>query len=181
MSASQVASRYARSLIVLAQEKGQLEGVHEDMLLIKKTALENRDLRLMLDSPIVKSEQKEKVLQAIFAGKIGELSMKFIEILVSKRRETLIDDMAVEFERQYMEHKGIIRAEVVSVEPLSSSQRDEVLRIIGGINDKTVELEERLDPSIIGGLIIRIGDKQIDHSVEGKLRAYKAQLVRNNG
>jgi F-type H+-transporting ATPase subunit delta len=180
MGASQVASRYARALIVLAQEKGQLEGVNEDMLLIKKTVLENRDLRLMLDSPIVKSEQKEKVLQAIFAGKIGEVSLKFLDLLVKKKRESLIDDMTFEFEKQYMLIKGVIRAEVVSVEPLTAQQREEVKRIIREVDNKEVELIERLDPSILGGIIIRIGDKQIDHSVAGKLRAYKAQLIRNN-
>ena len=180
MGASQVASRYAKALIVLAQEKGQLEGVHEDMVLIDNTVQENRDLRLMLDSPIVKSEQKEKVLQAIFAGKIGEVSMKFLDLLIKKKRESLIDNMAIEFEKQYMLIKGIVRAEVVSVEPLTAQQREEVQRIIREVDNKEVELIERLDPSIIGCIIIRIGDMQIDHSVAGKLRAYKAQLIRNN-
>jgi len=180
MSASQVASRYAKSLIVLAEEKGQLEGVYADMLLVKKTVLENKELRLMIDSPIVKADKKEKVLKAIFTGKISDMSMKFFDILIRKRRESLIDDVAIEFDKQYMIYKGIITAEVTSVEPLTSEQREKVQKIIQGIDDKKVELTERLDPSILGGIIIRIGDKQIDHSVAGKLKAFKAEFSKNH-
>lgn len=180
MSASKVATRYAHSLLLLAEEKGQLDKVHEDMLLVKQTATDSKDLRLLLDSPVVKSEMKSNVLKAIFKDKVSDMSMKFIELLVKKRRESLIDNVAIEFENQYLTSKNIITAEVTSVSPLSDAQRTEILAIIKKVDNKEVQLTEKLDPELVGGFIIRIGDRQIDHSVSGKLKAYKAEFTKNH-
>lgn len=180
MSASKVATRYAHALLLLAEEKGQLDKIHEDMLLVKQTAMDSKDFRMLLDSPVVKSDMKSKILRAIFSDKVGDISMKFIDLLVKKRRESLIDDVAKEFENQYLTSKNIITAEVTSVTSLSDAQRSEILAIIKKVDDKEVQLTERLDPELIGGFIIRIGDRQIDHSVSGKLKAFKAEFTKNH-
>ena len=180
MKESRVASRYAKSLIDLAIEKGQLESVEEDMTLIRNAVRENRDLKLMIDSPIVKSDKKQKVLHAIFAGKIGEITQKFIDILVVKRREYLVDDVAEEFEHQYRVTKDIVSAEVVSAIPLTEELRAKVLGLVKTLDDRPdVDLVEKVDKDIIGGVIIRVGDKQLDHSVIGRLEKYRQEFSKN--
>ncbi|NNC83102.1 MAG: ATP synthase F1 subunit delta [Flavobacteriales bacterium] len=180
MKETRVASRYAKSLISLAKDEGQLESVHEDMTLVRNTVDENRELALLLDSPIVKGDKKLVILQQIFAGKIGAMSQKFIDILVRKHREHLIDDVAEEVQKQYLVLKGVVRAEVVSAIPLSEEERNEVLRVVKQIDGRSeVQLKETVDTSIIGGFIITVGDKMVDQSVVGRLEKYRQKFNKN--
>jgi len=180
MKETRVASRYARSLISLAQDEGKLDSVHEDMRLVRSVVEENRDLALLLDSPIVKGDKKQAVLQKIFEGKIGEISQKFIDILVSKHREHLIDDVAEEVEQQYLLIKNIVQAKVVSALALTDGEREEVLRVVRQLDGRSeVKLQEVVDASIIGGLIITVGDRQIDQSVAGRLEKYRQEFSKN--
>lgn len=180
MKESRVASRYAKSLIDLAREQGKLEAVAEDMTLIRKAVQENRDLKLLIDSPIVSSDKKQKVIQTVFAGKIGEVTQKFIDILVTKRREYLVDDVAFEFERQYRLSKDIVSAEVISAVPLTDELRNKVLGLVKSLDARPdVDLTERVDKAIIGGMIVRVGDKQLDYSVLGRLEKYRQEFNKN--
>ncbi|NND94889.1 MAG: ATP synthase F1 subunit delta [Flavobacteriales bacterium] len=180
MKETRVASRYAKSLIELAQDEGKLEMVHDDMALIRKTVDENRELGLLLDSPIIKSDKKQTILHEIFSEKIGEMSHKFIDILVSKNREHLIDDVAEEVEQQYLLIKGVVQAKVISAIPLTGNEREEVLRVVRELDGrKSVQLTELIDDSIIGGFVITVGDKQIDQSVSGRLEKYRQQFSKN--
>jgi F-type H+-transporting ATPase subunit delta len=180
MKETRVASRYAKSLITLAQERGELEMVHDDMSLVRKTVDENRELDLLLHSPIIKDDKKLSILREIFAGKIGETSQKFIDILVNKHRVHLIDDVAEEVERQYLSIKGVVSAQVVSAIPLSDAERSEVLRVVKQLDGRPdVQLDEKVDKSLIGGFIITVGDRQIDQSVAGRLEKYRQQFNKN--
>jgi F-type H+-transporting ATPase subunit delta len=181
MKETKVASRYAKSLIELAQDQGKLEMVHEDMVLVRKTVDENRELALLLDSPIIKSDKKQIILGKIFAGKIGEISQKFIDILVKKNREHLIDDVAEEVEQQYLLIKGVVQAKVLTAVPLTDDERNEVLRVVRELDGREdVKLTELIDESVIGGLIITVGDKQLDYSVSGRLEKYRQQFSKNH-
>ena len=87
MNIAPVAYRYARSLMELAQEKGMLAGVHEDMRLVADTCAANRELVVLLNSPVVKADKKDRILDQVFAGKIGQLTSTFMGILVRKGRD----------------------------------------------------------------------------------------------
>lgn len=151
------------------------------MSLIRTVVNENRDLKLMIDSPIVNSDKKHKVLEAIFAGKIGEMTQKFIAILVTKNRVHLIDDVAEAFEQQYRISKDIVSAEVISAVPLSDDMRAKVLSLVKTLDNRpSVNLVEKVDKEIIGGMIIRVGDKQLDYSVIGRLEKYRQEFSKNH-
>ena len=181
MKESRVASRYAKSLIDLSIEMGELEAVSEDMALIRKTVRASRDLKVVIDSPIVNSDKKQRVLQAIFAGKIGDITQKFINILVTKNRVHLVDDVSEEFERQYHITKDIVSAEVISAVPLSDEMRGKVLGLVKTLDDRpSVDLIEKVDKDIIGGIVIRVGDKQLDYSVIGRLEKYRQEFNKNH-
>ena len=177
MSDVRVASRYAKSLLGLAQERGILELVYQDMLLFSKTASANRDFSLMLRNPIVKHDKKLAVLKAIFAGKVDALTLSFFTIITEKNREAVLESVAQEFVTQYNTLKGIQKARITTAARLTPELRAEFNRLVverTGMN--TVVLEEKVDPAIIGGFVLRIGDVQVDDSIRTSLFRLKNTL-----
>ncbi|QCR24195.1 ATP synthase F1 subunit delta [Pontibacter sp. SGAir0037] len=180
MSEIRVASRYAKSLIELAEEKGVLEQVNEDMKLFSNIVSQNRDFKLLLRNPIVKSDKKLAVINGIFKGKVQDMTLSFFNIVARKNRESLLDVVASEFKTQYNLRKGIQKATVTSAAPLTPALRQELAQRLANQTGKAVELEEIVDPSLIGGFVLRIGDQQIDSSVKYKIRKLKNNFTDNS-
>lgn len=181
MSDVRVASRYAKSLIELAQEKGILENIYQDMLLFSKTAMASRDLSLMLRNPIVKHDKKLAVLKAIFTGKVNDLTLSFFTIITQKNREAVLISVATEFLTQYNLLKKVQKAQVTTATPLTPELRAEFNRMVlhrTGMN--SVVLEEEVNPALIGGFVLRIGDTQIDDSIRTSLQRLKNKLKDNS-
>ena len=107
MKNPRVARRYAKSLLQFAIERDQQDGVFEDFNLISDTIENNRELELLLKSPIVKSNQKSEIVNKIFGGKIGEISREFMEIIIRKKREGILEQIANSYENQYKKFKHI--------------------------------------------------------------------------
>ncbi len=179
MSDIRVASRYAKSVIDLAIEKGCLEEVHHDMLSFATICGENRELVALLKSPIVKSDKKYKVLDLIFNGRVNALTLAFLKIITSKGREQALPSIAEEVNNQYNILKGIQKAQVITASPLNDLLRDEFKKIVSGSSNKKVELSEKVDPDLIGGYILRIADQQIDESIQSKLNNIKVKFSSN--
>jgi F-type H+-transporting ATPase subunit delta len=131
MNAAPVAYRYARSLMELAQEKGVLAGVQEDMQLVATTCAGSRDLQVLLGSPVVKADAKERILQKLFQSKVGALTNTFMGILVRKGRERLLPDVAHAFTELYKQGRNIVVAHVASAVPLSEAAPLQVHRAGG--------------------------------------------------
>lgn len=171
MRESRVSHRYAKSLIDLALEKGQLEPVSEDMRVVLDTIRKNRDLSVLLRSPVVKTDKKQEILKAIFGGHIGVITTEFIDIITRKRREAELEGIAEAFVTQYRKHKQILTAVITTAQGLDDKLRSQVLELVkqssGG---KAVELVEKTDKALLGGFIIRVGDKQVDASVLRQIR-----------
>lgn len=162
-----VASRYAKSLLSIAVEQNALEELYQDMISIRKVCSENHDLTVLLKSPIVKGDKKEAILNEIFTS-IHKISKAFISIVVTKKREGILEDIATAFIEKYKEHKNIKTVSVTSAIQLTKDQKDKLVALSNKDNS-TIELVEMVNPDIIGGLILRIGDTQIDESIKRKL------------
>ncbi len=175
---SKVAKRYAKSLMDFAQEQNSLEAVAADMELIAATIDGSRELELLLKSPIIKLDKKVAIMNQIFGGKIGSISQSFLGIIARKGRESLIEEMAVAFVNLYKASQGIVTAEITTAIPLDDKGREKAKALIAQISDK-VELIEKINEDIIGGFIIRVGDKQYDESVSSRLSAMKREFSKN--
>ena len=123
MNIAPVAYRYARSLISLAKEQGTVKNVQEDMQLVSNTCIGSHELTVLLKSPVVKADKKAKVLGKIFGGRIGEMTTRFIGILIRKGREAMLPQVAAAFNELYKLELNIVTAEVASAVALSEDAR----------------------------------------------------------
>ncbi len=179
MADIKAASRYVKSLLSLAVERNVLDEVHLDMLSFDKVVSENRALVTTLRSPIIKHYKKKNILEALFGGRFNELTIAFFRIITEKNREGLLPLIAKEFHNAYNAYKGIGKAKVTTAVPLDEELRSQILEVAKKIVGKPqVELEETVDPSIIGGFILNAGSSQIDSSIKHKLKVL--QLTFNN-
>ncbi|AWW30322.1 ATP synthase F1 subunit delta [Echinicola strongylocentroti] len=181
MSVKRVASRYAKSLLELADERGILKEVHQDMESLLAVAGSNRDFALMLKSPIVKPDVKAKVINKIFSGTAQELTLSFYDIISRKHREDIIADIAKAFLELYNLHQGIQIAEVTTTFAMNDELRATFAETVKEISGKEkVELVEKVDKDIIGGFVLRVNDRQLDESMNSKLKALKLQFSNNH-
>ena len=172
--------RYAKSLFQLAQERNEMEKVSADMALIDKTIHENSELRSMLKSPIIKSDKKASIIRAIFSAHIGTTTAAFLELIIKKRREMYTDSIARQFVILHLENNGIEEALLTTAFKIDDAFRQRILDlVVKHSKNNKVELQERIDPSIIGGFVLRFGDNQIDTSVERDIELLRREFEKN--
>ena len=166
-----IASRYAKSLIELAQEKGKLEEVHADVLLLNESFHASRELRIFLKSPVIGSEKKVEVLNKLFLSKVNEITGRFIILLTTKGREQFLSEIAEAFIAQYNVLKNITPVTITSAVKLDKTTIDNLL---SGLRKREkieeIQLTESIDESLLGGFVLLYGDKQIDSSVRSSLQ-----------
>jgi F-type H+-transporting ATPase subunit delta len=179
MRETRVSYRYAKSLLDLAIEKGQLEQVREDMQLVRDTVHESRELEILLKSPVVKTDKKQDILKAIFGGKIGVITTEFIDIITRKRREAELEIIAESFLTQYRINKNIVTAVITTAAALDDTLRKQVLEIVRKMAGTEVELTEKIDTSLIGGFVLRVGDRQVDTSLIRQIRMLDRNFSEN--
>lgn len=175
-----VAHRYAKSLLGLASERKVGEEVEKDLRLIDRMLTDNRELKVFLHSPVVKSAKKNKVLEALLQGNVSELTLAFIRILTSKGREMLLPEIVFHYLEQSRHQKGIVAANVTSASPLAEDDKARVAELLRLFNhDGGVELTETVDPEIIGGFILKVEDRMVDASVSSQLRRLRREFTEN--
>lgn len=178
MRHSSVSKRYAKSLLDLAVELGQLEQAYTDVKTVSEAIKANRELQLLLNSPIISPEKKLSLMTAVFEGRVSDMLLKFVRIITVRNRETLLPEILESFITLYKKHQNILTAEIISAVPLDKVNREKALALIKQMSQQ-VELSEKVDPKLIGGFIIRVGDRQIDASVANRLADLKNEFSNN--
>jgi F-type H+-transporting ATPase subunit delta len=176
MSGSRAAVRYAKAILSFALEQNKEVQVNEDMLLIVTTIEESEDLQLLLNSPVIKSELKKAALKEVFATKITSLTTGLVNLLIDNKRLSIINDVAKRYTLLFDKLKGIEVAKVTTAFPLTEALNAQVLSKVKEITGKDATIENVINPDIIGGFILRIGDVQYDASVANKLQGLKRQF-----
>jgi F-type H+-transporting ATPase subunit delta len=180
MSVTRIASRYAKSLIELAIERNELDVVRGDMEVFNK-AIESRDLLLMLKSPVVNADKKEKIFELLFSDKFSPLTMGFCKILLNKGREYYLPEIIEAFFEQYKSHKNITTIKIISAAPLEkenlSTIKTKVLSLMKTSNELELVLE--VNPDLIGGYILEFDNKKYDASISHQLDQLKMSFGEN--
>jgi len=180
MSAERIASRYAKSLLELAIEQNSLDSVKNDISLFNSVA-KNKDFSSMLKSPIISAEKKQNVFNAIFDGKVSDLTKAYFKLIINKGRETNLKEIALEFVDQYKKKMHISTVTLTTASPMGESTVNGILAELkkSTNTDQNIELETKVDPSLIGGYILRFDDKLYDESVAHKLTLLKKEFNKN--
>ena len=176
MNGSRAAIRYAKAILSFALEQQKEVEVNNDMLLVVNTIQDSKELQLLLSSPVLKTELKKAALKEIFAGKTSPLTIGLINLLIDNKRLPILGEVAKKYNVIYDSLKGIEVAKVTTAIPLTEELNQQVLRKVIEITGKQATIESIINPDIIGGLILRIGDIQYDASVANKLQVLKRQF-----
>lgn len=177
MSEQRVASRYAKSLIDLAKEQNVLEAVKNDIIQFQRIAKQNHSLQTMLKSPVVNNGDKIAVLNKVFNTGFNAMTLSFFAIVVRKNRSAVLESISEAFLQQYNDLNNIISATVKTAQAIDTSVTAEVTQFIEKQSGKKVSLTTVIDPSLIGGLVIQIGDNLYDASISGKINKVKQNLL----
>ena len=178
MKSSRAAIRYARALILESSEKDTLDQTHGDMLLLKETFDQNIDLKHMIESLVIKNSIKLSSLRLIFKN-LGQISLNLIDVLAENNRIDIIDLVAEKYIVQYKVIKGIQSATLTTAVPVNKKIEGEFLKKIAELTDKKTTLIKKVDESLIGGFVLRIGDLQYNASYKNKLKNIKQEFNKN--
>ncbi|WP_316842637.1 ATP synthase F1 subunit delta [Pedobacter gandavensis] len=178
MLENKAASRYAKSMIDLAKEQNSLEEIKNDMVLLDQVIDQNPELEAILNNPIVPLDKKSGILEDVFGAKVNVVTKAFLKLIVSKGRSAILFGMAKSFIQQYNAIKGIVTAEVTSAIELTDANRTEIVALVKkevGANE--VVIKEKVNDKLIGGFILKVGDKQFDASIANGLNKLKKEFA----
>ena len=181
MQNPRLGTRYAKSLIDIAIERGELEKVYSDMLYLQELTKSSKDFLNLLRSPVVKSDVKIKVIDSVTEGKISEITKAFTTLLITKGRETNLPEVATAFITQYKNIRNIHTVTLTTATPVSDEVKAALVEQIKQTSDmQNIELEAEVNADIIGGFILQAGDKMVNASIAHDLKEVARQFENND-
>jgi F-type H+-transporting ATPase subunit delta len=175
-----LANRYAKSLVDLAIEKNQLEAVYADMKFLQAVCQSSREFVNLLRSPIIQLDKKRAIIKAITDGKVSDITSLFNNLLVSKGREGDLPEIVEAFIDQYNDLKGIHKVKITTAVELSDELKKAIIEKVKSTqNFDTVELEAKVNPALIGGIMLEFNNNLIDATVLRDLKDVKKQFSKN--
>ena len=176
MKDARAAIRYAKAILNLAKDSKEETIVNDDMLFIATTISENDEFEVMLRSPIVKSSDKIKVLNALFHGKVNNITLGLFHLLQDNKRIAMLYSIAKQYAIIYDFDKHMQVAKVTTAVPLTEEIEAKILAKIVTLTGKKAKLENVVNESILGGFVLRVGDVQYDASISNYLNELKKEF-----
>jgi F-type H+-transporting ATPase subunit delta len=170
MDHSLVVVRYAKAYFSLSKEKNQLLVAKNDIALISSVCTESEDFRLLLESPVINPSLKNNLFSKVFKGKITDSTLNFLKLITENRREFYIPDICRNFLELVRKHQGIKTAVITFASETDFALLGQIKTILEKELSSQIEISGKTNPSIIGGLIIRVDDKQLDGSISTQLK-----------
>ena len=167
---------YARSLLETAQEAGCLNEARAEMTEAEQLFSENPAYLRLLSSPVISKQEKFDSLSAVFDGRMTPDLVNFLKVLVQNGRIALFSEICAAFHEMADRTDGILEAEAVTAVPLTPPLREQLCQRLEQTTGRKIRLSERVDPSVLGGVLLRYGGKEIDGTVRQRLTALKRQL-----
>jgi F-type H+-transporting ATPase subunit delta len=175
MASTRAAIRYATAILDLSKSKGVSEVVNNDMKSIASTIKGNAELNTFIQNPTIKVEVKEKALLEVFAT-ADNVTKGLLHLLFENKRFGILDVIATEYSKLFDIMNNVEVAKVTTAVAMDAALEAKVLAKIATLSDKKITIENIVDPSIIGGFILRIGDQQYNASVANRLQILKREL-----
>jgi F-type H+-transporting ATPase subunit delta len=173
-----VAQRYADALLSLEKKAGGLDELEKDLVQVVTTLREHDGLRHALESPTVASSKKQSVLEGVFKKEISQTVLHFLYVLVDKKREEYLETILSVFQERLRERRGEVACHVRSAKPLTSSIRKDLEKSLKTFSGKDIQLTEEVEPELLAGMVITVGDRVIDTSFRQQLREVEDRLSR---
>lgn len=177
MLTDQLAIKYAQAMYEVAVESNLLKEAEEQLTLVGSTLSEHEDLANLIYHPRVLPKAKKEVITRVFGQDLAESVQNFLLLLVDKRRETILPSIIKEFKNLVNVASNIIEAEVTTALPLTDEQHTALAQKLSQVTGKNVILKTKIDTSILGGVVVKIGDKLIDGSVVRQLNTLQTTLM----
>ena len=177
MAGAKSAVRYAKAFLELAIESKKVDLIEKDINTLLKTSESTRDLSVFLSSPLIKADKKITIIEEIFKS-FDKKTLEFLSLIIMNGRDRIILDIAHSFLSQLKEHRGILTVEVISAAELSKKATDSISKAIQAQTKGKVDLIKKIDPSLIGGFQVRMGDYQIDASISSSINKLKQELIK---
>ena len=172
---SRAAIRYAKAILDIAQSSGKAEAVNNDMKSIVTSVGDSAELKEFLASPVIKMDVKKSAVSEIFSSVQNETNSLF-QLLFENKRFEILESVAKEYKRLFHESNGVEVAKVTTAIAITPELESKVLAKIAEFSNKKITIENTIDPSIIGGFILRVGDQQYNASVANKLGELKREF-----
>lgn len=176
MNESRAAIRYAKATLDFAIEKKAADAVEKDMRNIASSIADNAELQNLLESPVIKGEVKKSALQEIFKGS-NEITLGVIGTLTDNKRIALLQEVALKYIILHEQLKGEDVAFVTTAVPLTAELEKKVLAEVAKLTGNKVTIQNKIDESILGGFVLRVGDLQYDASIANKLNGLKREFT----
>ena len=172
-----VARRYAHALMDVAREQQAVDATSESLDLVGRAMAASRELQMLLASPLVAEGRKASVMRALFERRIDRLPMEFIDLLIRKHRERNLQEVIVQFHALRDELQNVVTVDVTAAVPLRPEQEQALREELERRTGKHVRLRLTSDPTVMGGLVVKIGDTVLDASVAHQLARLREQLA----
>ena len=176
MSYTKISKRYAKALFEFAQEEKVVEQIYADMVYLQQLCKVSDDYVRMLKSPVIKISKKLEITKAVLQGNVSAISMKFLTLIFKARREEIIPSLTEQFVLLYNDAKGLKTVQLAASRAVTDEVKNKIKEILEKQVNKTIEIEETIEPDLIGGFILKIDDLQYDNSIKSKLASMKNLL-----
>lgn len=177
MNISAIRVRYAKAFFSLAKEKNMMETLKADIEIVFKVCNDSSDFILLLKSPVVSTSKKAELISKIFKGAVDTLTLNFLLLIVNNKREAYIPGICLNFLDLIRKDLNIKSAMLITATEINAKTIEKIRTLVEKELDAKIELSSKVDSEIIGGLILRIDDKQFDSSVTTQLKKIKQQLL----
>lgn len=172
-----ISARYARALFAYAKEQQTESRLYDDLKMLATSFEQVKELREALDNPVLSAQEKGTLIRSAAGGSVCPAFERFLRLVLRHRRESLLHILCLIYISYYRKEKHINRIQVYTAVPLTAESRERLTRDILRMTGGTLEFSEQVDPSLIGGIILRMNDRQIDASVASQLKRVKHFLM----
>ena len=177
MLSLQLAIKYSRAMFLLAQEEGKLVEYGQELQSLFSDIEGTPELKAYLESPMIPRQAKQEAVQKIFGGELSPLVMNFLRLLLDKQRISALGEIVRQYENFANEAQGILVADVTTARSLSDSLGERRMAKRGEGAGKRSKLRKQVDERLLGGAVVRMGDRLIDGSLKSRMKALEAQLL----